>query len=180
MSAEQEELRIAPATEKDVPLLLALIRELAVYERMLAEVEADEDRLRNTLFGPRPCAEAIIAWAGERPLGFALFFQNYSTFLAKPGIYLEDLFVRPEARRGGVGRALLTHLAGVARERGCGRFEWSVLDWNEPAIGFYRKIGARAMDEWTIFRLTGDALEALASGTASAVPAASGPDVEAI
>ena len=166
-------LRIASATVDDVPLILGFIKELAEYERLAHEVVATEERLRETLFGARPAAEVIIARAGvdgaegpvginEEPAGFALSFSTYSTFLARPGIYLEDLFVRPEWRGRGIGRALLTHLARLAVERGCGRLEWAVLDWNEPAIGFYRRLGARPMDEWTTFRLTGEALVKLA------------------
>jgi GNAT superfamily N-acetyltransferase len=156
-------LRIRPAVEADVPLVLRFIRELAEYERLLHEVVATEDRLRETLFGARPAAEVVIAedGAGE-PLGFALFFHNYSTFLAQPGLYLEDLYVRPEARGRGAGRALLAHLARLARERGCGRLEWWVLDWNESAIRFYRSLGAQPMSDWTVFRLTGDELSRLA------------------
>lgn len=164
---ETEAAGIRPATPDDVPLILELIRELAEYERLLDTVEATPERLHAALFGPRPFAEALIAEAEEGPLGFALFFHNFSTFLSLPGIYLEDLYVRPHARRRGIGRALLTRLAQVAVERGCGRLEWSVLDWNEPAIRFYRKIGAVPMDEWTVFRLTGPALRGLAAGTAA-------------
>jgi GNAT superfamily N-acetyltransferase len=155
-------LHIRPATEADVPLVLRFIRELAEYERLLHEVVATEDRLRDTLFGARPAAEVVIAQNGDEPVGFALFFHNYSTFLAQPGIYLEDLYVRPEARGRGAGRALLAHLARLARERGCGRLEWWVLDWNESAIRFYRSLGARSMDDWTVFRLTGPELARLA------------------
>jgi GNAT superfamily N-acetyltransferase len=159
-------ISIRPASEADVPLILRFIRELAEYERLLHEVVATEDALRATLFGARPAAEVVIAEEdGGEPLGFALFFQNYSTFLAQPGIYLEDLFVRPEARGRGVGRALLAHLAALARERGCGRLEWWVLDWNESAIRFYRSLGAQAMDDWTVFRLTGEPLRRLAGET---------------
>jgi GNAT superfamily N-acetyltransferase len=161
-------IRIRPAAEADVPLILRFIRELAEYERLLHEVVATEDRLRDTLFGPRPGAEVVIAEDEDgEPLGFALFFHNYSTFLAQPGIYLEDLYVRPEARGRGAGRALLAHLARLARERGCGRLEWWVLDWNEPAIRFYRSLGARPMDEWTVFRLAGADLDRLADEAAS-------------
>src|SRR3954453_8671493 len=156
-------LRIERATERDVPLILRLIKALAEYERMSDEVIATEDGLRRTLFGPHPAAEVVVGYAGDEPAGFALFFHNYSTFLGKPGLYLEDLFVVPEFRGRGCGRELLQHLARIAVERGCGRFEWSVLDWNEPAIGFYKKLGARPMDGWTIFRVTGDALAALAA-----------------
>jgi GNAT superfamily N-acetyltransferase len=156
-------VRVREAVELDVPLVASLIRELAEYERLAHEVRMTEDRLGSALFGPHRYAEVAIAEdrTGE-PLGFALFFHNFSTFLGLPGIYLEDLFVRPAHRGLGVGRALLQHLARVARERGCGRLEWSVLDWNEPAIGFYRRLGARANDGWAVYRLDGDALERLA------------------
>lgn len=155
-------LQIRPATESDVPLLLELITALSEYERLRHEMAATEEQLRKTLFGDRKCAEAIIAdWEGE-PAGFALFFHNYSTFLAKPGLYLEDLFVRPELRGLGIGKALLKRLAQVAVERDCGRFEWWVLDWNEPAIRFYESLGARPMSDWTVFRVDGENLRALA------------------
>ncbi len=159
--------RITPATEADVPLILEMIRGLADYEKLSHAVTATEDQLRQTLFGPRPAAEVLLAFHDNECAGFALFFPNYSTFLAKPGIYLEDLFVKPHARGKGLGLALLTELARLAVERGCGRVEWSVLDWNEPSIGFYKKLGAVPMDEWTIFRLTGDALLKLGSTKAS-------------
>jgi GNAT superfamily N-acetyltransferase len=157
------EFRVERATERDVPLILRLINGLAEYEKLAQEVTATETGLRETLFGARPGAEVVIAYTGDTPVGFALFFPNYSTFLGKPGIYLEDLFVVPEWRGHGFGRGLLTHLARLAVERGCGRFEWSVLDWNEPAIGFYKSLGAKLMDGWSIFRLTGDALRKLGS-----------------
>lgn len=153
--------RISPATEADVPAILDLIRGLAAYEKLAHTVVATEDALRRTLFGPRPAAEVLLAFDGSEPVGFALFFPNYSTFLAKPGLYLEDLFVKPEARGRGIGLALLRRLASIARDRNYGRMEWSVLDWNEPAIGFYKKLGAVAMDEWTIFRLTEDVIAGL-------------------
>jgi GNAT superfamily N-acetyltransferase len=162
MSVTGQTFRIERATERDAPLILSLITALAEYERMADQVVATEAGLRETLFGQRPSAEVVIGYAGSEPAGFALFFHNYSTFLGKPGLYLEDLFVVPKFRGSGFGRALLTHLAKLAVERGCGRFEWSVLDWNEPAIGFYKKLGAKPMDEWTIFRVTGDALARLA------------------
>jgi GNAT superfamily N-acetyltransferase len=153
---------IRPAAETDVPLLLALIGELASYERLAEQVVAREGDLRHALFGPRPAAEALIAEVDAeidpKPAGFALFFQNFSTFLGVPGLYLEDLFVRPAFRRRGVGRALFVHLARLAEERRYGRFEWSVLDWNEPAIAFYRSMGAVPLSDWTVFRLTGEAL----------------------
>jgi GNAT superfamily N-acetyltransferase len=162
MNVTIEQLRIERATERDVPLILRLIKALADYERMADEVVATEETLRETLFGAHPSAEVVIGYAGDEPAGFALFFHNYSTFLGRPGLYLEDLFVEPKFRGRGYGRSLLTHLARIAVERKCGRFEWSVLDWNEPAIGFYRKLGAKQMDAWRIFRLTGEALDALA------------------
>jgi GNAT superfamily N-acetyltransferase len=140
-----------------------MIRGLAEYEKLSHACTATEDQLRATLFGSRPAAEVLLAMDGGDCLGFALFFPNYSTFLAKPGLYLEDLFVRPGARGKGVGLALLQRLAQIARDRGYGRVEWSVLDWNEPAIGFYKRIGAVPLDEWTIFRLTGDAIGGLAN-----------------
>ncbi|MDQ1468731.1 MAG: hypothetical protein QOJ99_211 [Bryobacterales bacterium] len=160
------DIQIARATAADVPVILELIRGLAEYEKLSHLVAATEDQLRNTLFGPHPAAEVLLARSGANReqsecVGFALFFSNYSTFLAKPGIYLEDLFVKPHARGHGIGLALLKELAGIAVERGCGRVEWSVLDWNEPSIGFYKKLGAVPLDEWTIFRLTGEALETL-------------------
>jgi GNAT superfamily N-acetyltransferase len=158
-----ESLRIIPATEADVPVILEMIRELAEYEKLLHIVAATEDQLRGSLFGERPAAEVLLAyWAGE-PIGFALFFPNYSTFLAQPGIYLEDLYVKPHARGKGAGFALFIELAGIAVARGSGRVEWSVLDWNEPSIGFYKKLGAVAMDEWTTYRLAGDPLKSLAA-----------------
>jgi GNAT superfamily N-acetyltransferase len=155
-------LQIAPATAADAALVLSFIRELADYERLSSEVVATEDDLRRTLFGPKPAAEVLLARLGSQAVGFALFFHNYSTFLGRPGLYLEDLYVQPEARGLGVGKALLAHLARLAVERGCGRMEWSVLDWNEPALGFYRRLGARPLTQWTTQRLTGEALAALA------------------
>ena len=163
MTETRPAFRIERATERDVPLILRLIKDLAEYERMSSDVVATEQGLRDSLFGTRPAAEVIIAYAGDTPAGFALFFHNYSTFLGKPGLYLEDLFVVPEFRANGYGRELLRELAAIAVERGCGRFEWSVLDWNEPAIGFYKKLGAKLMDAWKIFRVTGDALTKLAA-----------------
>jgi GNAT superfamily N-acetyltransferase len=162
MTMTKPALRIVQATERDVPLILRLIKGLAEYEKLAHEVTATEDGLRRTLFGPRPAAEVVIGYAGDAPAGFALFFPNYSTFLGKPGIYLEDLFVLPEWRGHGFGREILAHLATLAVERGCGRLEWAVLNWNEPAIGFYEKLGAKPMNEWTVFRVTGDELHALA------------------
>jgi GNAT superfamily N-acetyltransferase len=157
------ELEIQAATEDDVPLILSLIKELAGYERLSHEVVATEETLRDSLFGQRRVAETLLAYLGDDPAGFALFFHTFSTFLGRPGIYLEDLYVRPEYRGAGVGRALLVHLAGLARDRDCGRLEWSVLDWNEPAIGFYESIGASPVSGWTVYRVTGRALEELAS-----------------
>ncbi len=156
------DLEVRPATEADVPLILSFIRELAEYERLSHELVVTEEALRESLFGERRFAEVVLGYLGVDPAGFALFFHNFSTFLGKPGIYLEDLYVKPEFRGAGIGRALLVHLAKLARERGCGRLEWSVLDWNEPAIGFYRGIGASPVGGWTVYRLTGEALEELA------------------
>lgn len=150
------------ATRDDAPLVAELIRGLAKYEKLEHEVTMTEDVLVRNLFGTRPYAEALIAEQDGSAVGFALFFHNFSTFLGLPGIYLEDLFVVPGNRGGGVGRALLERLAQIAVERGCGRLEWAVLDWNRDAIGFYERLGARPNDEWTVYRLTGDALRALA------------------
>jgi GNAT superfamily N-acetyltransferase len=158
-------MEIRSATEGDVPLILTLIRELAEYERLAHEVVATEEDLKASLFGARPYAEVLIAEADGTPVGFALFFHNYSTFLARPGIYLEDLYVREQHRGRGLGRAMLARLAALAVKRGCGRLEWWVLDWNEPSIGFYESLGAIPMDDWTVYRLTGDALRELARGT---------------
>ena len=157
------DIRIQPATEADTPLILTLIKALAGYERLEREVVATEDMIRESLFGERPAASAAIARIGGEAVGFAIWFSTYSTFLSKPGIYLEDLFVLPAWRGKGVGRELLRHLARIAVDRGCGRIEWSVLDWNEPAIRFYRGIGARPMDDWTVYRMTGDAIVRLAN-----------------
>lgn len=154
-------VRIRFAREEDVPLILRFIQELADYERLAHECIATEENLRETLFRDRRYAEVLIAETGEEAAGFALFFHNYSTFLAKPGLYLEDLYVRPDLRGHGVGKALLVRLAQIAVERNCGRFEWAVLNWNEPAIGFYRSLGAVRQDEWSVYRVTGDALHAL-------------------
>lgn len=155
-------LHIRAAAPGDVPLILSLIRDLAEYEKLSSACVATEEQLHATLFGPRPFAETIIAEWNGAPAGLALFFHNYSTFLAKPGIYLEDLFVKPEFRGNGIGKGLLVRLAQIAEERGCGRIEWSVLNWNEPAIGFYRGLGATPQDEWTVYRMTGDAIARLA------------------
>ena len=159
MSAD---IRIEPARESDVPLLLRLIKALAEYERLSGEVVATEALVRDALFGPKPSAEAALAYMGADAVGFAVWFYNFSTFVGRPGLYLEDIFVLPEWRGRGIGLALMRHLARLAVARGCGRMEWAVLDWNEPAIRFYRNIGAQAMDGWTVYRLTGDALEQLA------------------
>lgn len=156
------ELTITTAGEGDIPLVKSLITELAEYERLAHEAQPTEERLRAAMFGPQRNIEVLIArWSGE-PVGYALYFHNFSTFLARRGIYLEDLYVRPDARGRGIGRALLQRLASVAVERGCGRLEWSVLDWNELAIGFYRSLGAVPMSGWTVFRLSGEKLEGLA------------------
>lgn len=155
-------LTIREATESDIPLILQFIRDLAEYEKLAHLVVASEKTLRDTLFGNTPFAEVLIAEEEGTADGFALFFHNYSTFLAQPGIYLEDLFVKPEYRGRGYGKALLARLAQIACERNCGRVEWAVLDWNEPSIAFYKSLGARVMDEWHTFRLAGDALEKLA------------------
>jgi GNAT superfamily N-acetyltransferase len=157
------DITIVPASESDVPVILRMINGLAEYERLSHQVVATEDSLRETLFGPRPAAEVVLAYDGDEPVGFALFFHNYSTFMGRPGLYLEDLFVVPSWRGRGVGRLLLTHLAAIAVERRCGRMEWAVLDWNESAIGFYRRLGASLLDDWRICRLTGDALVRAAS-----------------
>jgi GNAT superfamily N-acetyltransferase len=157
------EIGIRPASEEDVPLILSFIKELAEYERLSHEVSATEDLLRVHLFGERREAEVVIGQHADEPAGFALFFHNFSTFLGRPGIYLEDLYVKPAFRGNGIGRAMLVYLAGLARERDCGRLEWSVLDWNEPAIGLYRGIGAVPMDDWTVYRVAGEALQKLAA-----------------
>jgi GNAT superfamily N-acetyltransferase len=156
------DIRIVPATDRDVPTILSLIRGLAEYERLAHEVEATDADIRESLFGDWPAAEVVLAYAGAEVAGFALFFHNYSTFLGRRGLYLEDLFVLPAYRGRGVGRRLLSYLARLAVERKCGRMEWWVLDWNEPAIRFYRSIGAVPMDDWTVYRLSGDALARLA------------------
>jgi GNAT superfamily N-acetyltransferase len=155
--------RIEPATERDLPLILRFIRELAAYERLEHDVTATEEILRTSLFGSHPAAEVVIAYADAEPAGFAVYFQTFSTFLGLPGVYLEDVYVSPAWRGLGLGRRLLAHVARVAVDRGYGRMEWSVLDWNELALDVYRKIGARPMDEWTVHRLVGAALSNLAS-----------------
>ena len=160
-----DEITIRPAAEHEVPIILQFIRDLAEYEHLEHQVVATEAMLSEVLFGPRPYAEVVFACRGDEPLGFALFFHNFSTFLGRPGIYLEDLFVRPQARGHGVGRRLLTWLAAETVRRKCGRLEWSVLDWNEPSIRFYRNLGAVLMNEWKIFRVAGPALSQLAAGS---------------
>ena len=155
--------RLTPAVASDVPLILELIKALAEYEQMADQVVITEADLRAALFGPRPAAEVIIGYAGDQPAGFALFFQTFSTFKGRPGLYLEDIFVKPEWRKHGLGTMLLARLARIAVDRGYGRMEWSVLDWNEMALRVYRAVGARPMDEWTVYRLNGDALRQLAA-----------------
>lgn len=160
---KKNNVTIRPATLKDIPLILRFIRDLATYEKLEHEVVATEDLLARTLFGPKAYAEVLIGYAEEQPVAFALFFHNFSTFLGKPGIYLEDLFVVPEARGQGIGKKMLSHLAKLALERDCGRLEWWVLDCNEPAIHFYRSIGAEPMEEWTVQRVSGETLIKLAN-----------------
>jgi GNAT superfamily N-acetyltransferase len=172
-------MNIRTAVEDDLALILRFIRSLAEYEKLADAVVATEESLRASLFGNPRFAEVLIAEEEGQPVGFALFFHNYSTFLGRPGLYLEDLFVVPEGRGRGYGKALLARLAAIAVERNCGRFEWAVLDWNRPAIEFYEALGARPVDEWTIFRVTGEALETLAGKDGArkdgAGPAARGP-----
>jgi GNAT superfamily N-acetyltransferase len=152
---------IREATVADVPMICQLIRALAEYEHLSHEVVLDEDRIKEHLFGPRPCVEALVAQEGKEIVGFALFFTNYSTFLGRPGIYLEDIFVLPQHRGNGHGKALFQRVAQIAVQRGCGRLEWAVLDWNKPAIDFYEGMGAVSLNEWTVYRLTGEALKAV-------------------
>lgn len=168
MDADVDKFAIRRADQDDVPLILSFIRELAEYEKLLDEVVATEETLKESLFGERPVAEVVIGEWEEEPVAFALFFHNFSTFLGRPGLYLEDLFVKPEMRGKGIGKLLLSYLADLARERNCGRLEWWVLDWNEAAIEFYCSIGAVAMNEWTVYRVTGGALERLAGGSGKA------------
>jgi GNAT superfamily N-acetyltransferase len=156
------EITIAPAAPADVPLILEFLCELAAYEKLAHEVVATPEDMHAAIFGERPVVETVIARLDGEAVGYALFFPTFSTFLGKPGLYLEDLYVRPAARGFGVGRKLLEHLAGITVERGWGRLEWSVPDWNEPSIAFYKKMGAKPMDEWTVFRLTGESLRRLA------------------
>jgi GNAT superfamily N-acetyltransferase len=158
----QTDFAVRSARVEDVPIILQLIRDLATYERAPNEVSATEEQLVDVLFGEKPAAEVLLAFEKDTPVGFAVFFHNFSTWLGRPGLYLEDLFVKPEKRGKGYGRALLVELAKIARDRGCGRMEWAVLDWNEPAIKFYRALGAKPMEEWTVFRLTRDGISELA------------------
>jgi GNAT superfamily N-acetyltransferase len=157
-----KDFQIRPARVEDVPVILQLIHDLATYERAPDEVTATEDELVDVLFGERPAAEVLLVFEGQLPVGFAVYFYNFSTWLGRPGLYLEDLFVKPDKRGKGYGRALLVELAKIARDRECGRMEWAVLNWNEPAIKFYRTLGAKPMDEWTVFRLTRDEIARLA------------------
>lgn len=154
---------IKPANIDDAPLILSFIKELAEYEKLLHEVVATEEILQETLFGENAHAEVVIGYLNHKPVSFALYFHNFSTFLGRPGIYLEDLFVKPEVRGKGIGQKMLAYLAHLAKSRKCGRLEWWVLDWNETAIGFYKRIGAKAMDEWTVYRVTDHALDNLAA-----------------
>lgn len=162
MNRVSQKFETRPARIEDVPTILQLIRDLATYERAPKEVTATKEQLVDVLFGEKPSAEVLLAFENEIPVGFAVFFHNFSTWLGRPGLYLEDLFVKPEMRGKGYGRALLVDLAKIARERGCGRMEWAVLNWNDPAIQFYHKLGAKPMDEWTVFRLTTDGIAKLA------------------
>ena len=155
------ELIIRKPEESDIPLILTFIKELAEYEKLSHTVIADEEKIRTALFSDKKTAETILAFYHKKPAGFALFFHNFSTFVGKPGLYLEDLYVKPHLRGKGIGRELFNHLVKIAVERDCGRFEWAVLDWNLPAINFYKKLGAEAMDEWTVFRLDEEALKRL-------------------
>jgi GNAT superfamily N-acetyltransferase len=154
---------IKSANIDDIPLILSFIKELAEYEKLLHEVVATEEILKETLFGENVHAEVVIGYLNRKPISFALYFHNFSTFLGRPGLYLEDLYVKPEARGQGIGQKMLAYLANLAKSRNCGRFEWWVLDWNETAIGFYKRIGAKPMDEWTVYRVTGQALDDLAA-----------------
>lgn len=157
-------LTLEIATEQDTPLIFSFIKELAEYERLAHEVIATEEIIKETLFGKRAYAEVVIARWDSKPVGYALFFHSFSTFLGRPGIYLEDLFVRPSMRGKGIGKALLVYLAQLAKERKCGRLEWAVLNWNESAINFYKSLGAKPMNEWTVYRLIGETLDKLALG----------------
>ena len=157
-----DSITIRPAAPHEIPLVLEFVRGLATYERLEHEMTATAEDFAAALFGPQACAEVVLACIDGTPVGYALFFRTFSSFVGKPSIFLEDLFVRPDARGHGVGKRLLAWLAQTALERGCGRLEWAVLDWNEPSIAFYRSLGAIAQDEWTTYRLTGEALEQLA------------------
>ncbi|MDR3476857.1 MAG: GNAT family N-acetyltransferase [Gammaproteobacteria bacterium] len=158
-----DQFEIKAAVKKDVSLILSFIKELAEYEKLLHEVVTTEKILEETLFGEKPYAEVVIGYLNHQPVSFALFFHNFSTFLGRPGIYLEDLYVKPEARGKGIGQKMLAYLARLAKSRNCGRLEWWVLDWNEDAIGFYQRLGAKPMDEWTVYRVTDKALDDLAA-----------------
>ena len=168
MTEPQPVFRIAPATPDDVAGILAMIEALADYEQLRPLCVATDSDLRAALFGSRPAAEVVVGWEDRTAVGFALFFHNFSTFLGRKGLYLEDLFVRPAYRRRGYGRSLLMHLARIAVERGCGRFEWAVLDWNEAAIGFYESLGATVLPDWRIVRVSGEALTRLSARPAMA------------
>ena len=161
--SSSESLRIEPATERDIPLILEFVRGLAEYERHSDYVEATEERIKETIFGSEPAAQVLFAYEGAIAVGFAVFFYTFSTFVGLRGLYLEDLFVKPEARDKGVGRALLRYLARLAKEKNCYRIEWAVLNWNESAIRFYKRLGAVPMDEWQVYRLSGDELNRLAA-----------------
>ncbi len=163
MSTSVPGFEIRPATEADAPVILSFVKQLAEYEKLAGEVAATESSIRDTLFGNRRVAEVAIGYFEAKPAGFVLFFHNYSTFLGRPGLYIEDLFVEEAYRRRGFGRALLLYVARLAEERRCGRLEWSVLDWNEPAIQFYKKLGALPMSDWTVYRVTGESLRRLAN-----------------
>ncbi|MEE2658922.1 MAG: GNAT family N-acetyltransferase [Candidatus Latescibacterota bacterium] len=164
MPGSEDRVLLRLATAEDVDLVFDFVHQLAEYEKLAHEVVADVAQLKRSLFGQRPAAEVLFAFVDDMPAGFAVFFHNFSTFLGKPGIYLEDLFVLPKLRRRGIGKRLLQRIAQLAVERGCGRFEWSVLDWNDPAKEFYRRHGAEPMEEWTVYRVTGESLQQLASG----------------
>jgi len=161
--APPADLRISPTQPSDVPVILSFIRKLAEYEKLSHEVVADEDTLRESLFSANPTAEVLLAYVGDNPVGFAVYFRNFSTFLGRSGMYLEDLFVEPAYRGRGIGKAILAHVAKVAKERGCQRLNWAVLNWNRPAIEFYRGLGAVLLDDWTVCRLSGSALDELAN-----------------
>jgi len=165
---QPKNFQIRSARVEDVPIILELIRDLATYERASDEVSATEEQLIEVLFGDKPAAEVLLVFEKKSPVGFAVYFYNFSTWLGRPGLYLEDLFVKPEKRGKGYGRALLIELAKIARGRGCGRMEWAVLDWNEPAINFYHTLGAKPMDEWTVFRLTQEEIAKLANAADTA------------